>query len=216
VSGTKFALSGYVERSAVPHRPPPVMHHPDVGKLVYTMNVSLDGYVEDAAGSLEWTRVDDELHRWFNEDVRRSDGFLYGRRLYETMAAHWPTAESDPAATEVMLEFARIWLSKPKVVFSSTLESVDWNSRLVRGDPVEELPRLHEEFHGELGVAGPTLAAAFVERGLVDEYRLLVHPVILGGGKPYWPRHERRQDPELIEERRFGSGVVLLAYSRVR
>src|SRR6266516_1234772 len=192
------------------------MHDLGVGKLVYLLNVSLDGYVEDAAGSLEWTTIDEELHRWFNEESRRTDASLYGRRLYETMAAYWPTAGSDPTATEVELEFARIWLETPKIVFSSTLESVDWNSRLVRGDPVEELERLRKEFPGEMSVGGPTLAAPFVERGLVDEYRLMVHPVILGGGKPYWPRQAPRQDLELVEQRRFESGVVLLAYRRVR
>jgi dihydrofolate reductase len=185
-----------------------------MGKLIYTMNVSLDGYIEDSAGSLEWAKVDDELHRWFNDELRRQDVELYGRRLYETMAPYWPTVPSDPGATETELDFARVWLDTPKIVFSSTLESVDWNSRLVRGDPVEELGRLREEFPGELAVGGAMLASAFIERGLVDEFRVMVHPVILGGGKPFWPRHERPQELELIDERRFASGVVLLAYRR--
>jgi dihydrofolate reductase len=186
-----------------------------MGKLIYLMNTSLDGYIEDAAGSLEWANVDDELHRWFNDDLRRMDAELYGRRLYETMAPYWPTVPSDPEATETELAFAKVWLETPKIVFSSTLESVDWNSRLVRGDPVEELGRLREEFPGDLSVGGAMLASAFIERGLVDEYRVMVHPVILGGGKPFWPRHERPQELELIEQRRFASGVVLLSYRRL-
>jgi dihydrofolate reductase len=185
-------------------------------RLIYLMNVSLDGYVEDEAGSLEWTRVDEELHGWFNEHDRRMAAFLEGRRLYELMAGYWPTVGSDPNATPAMLEYGPIWRDKPKVVFSGTLESVDWNSRLVRGDPVEELPRIRDDFDGEVTVAGPTLAWRFVQRDLVDEYRLMVHPVVVGGGKPYWPRLERPLDLELVEERRFSSGVVLLDYRRRR
>src|SRR5947209_14482525 len=113
-----------------------------MGKLVYTMNTSLDGYVEDANGSLEWSTVDEEIHSWFNEDLRHSDAELYGRRLYETMAPHWPNAATDPASNDIELDFARAWLDTPKIVFSSTLESVDWNSRLVRGDPIAEYERL--------------------------------------------------------------------------
>jgi len=115
-----------------------------VGKLVYLMNVSLDGYIEAVDHGLGWARIDEELHTWFNEELRRTDASLYGRRLYEVMAAYWPTAESDPAATDVELDFARSWLETPKIVFSSTLETVDWNSRLVRGDPVDALARLRK------------------------------------------------------------------------
>src|SRR4051794_21792774 len=128
-----------------------------MGKLVYSMNVSLDGYVETRDHDLDWTIVDEELHGWWNDRIRQADAFLYGRRTYETMAAYWPTAESDPAATPVMLEFARIWNPKPKVVFSRSLTGVDWNSRLVSGDVADELQRLRSEFDGELQVAGPTL-----------------------------------------------------------
>ena len=103
------------------------------------------------------------------------------------MSAHWPTANADPAATEATLEFRRLWLAIPKIVFSSTLTSVDWNSRLVHGDPGDELARLRREFDGDFEVAGPTLASEFIRRGLVDEFQVLVHPVILGGGTPYLP-----------------------------
>lgn len=186
-----------------------------MGKLVYSMNVSLDGYVETLEHSLDWADVDDELHAWFNDRAREADAFLYGRRLYEVMTAYWPTAESDPAATEVMLDFARIWNAKPKVVFSSTLERVQWNARLVRGDVGDELASLRAEFDGELDVGGPTLASAFIRRGLVDEYRLLVHPVILGGGTPFFPRLETPLRLRLIETRTFEGGATLLAYAAV-
>jgi dihydrofolate reductase len=184
-----------------------------MGKLIYTMNVSLDGFIETTDRALDWTSVDRELHTWFNEHERRAAAFLYGRRLYETMAAYWPTAESDPAATDFMIDYARIWNPKPKVVFSTTLDKVDWNSRLVRGDVGEELERLRVEFAGELHVGGATLASAFIERGLVDEYRLLVHPVVLGAGTPFFPKIDVPIRLRLLETRRFESGVTYLGYA---
>ena len=184
-----------------------------MGKLIYLLNVSLDGYVETPGHSLDWTVVDDELHTWFNDQTRRLDASLYGRRLYEVMAAYWPTGESDPSATEPMREFARIWNAMPKIVFSSTLDSVEGNSRLVRGDVGEELARLRTEFDGDLGVAGATLASAFIRRGLVDEYRLVVHPVVLGAGTPFWPKLDAPIRLRLTDTRRFASGVLYLRYA---
>lgn len=185
-----------------------------MGKLIYLMNVSLDGYIETPDHGLDWTTVDDELHTWFNDQSRQAAAFLYGRRLYETMAAYWPTAEADPAATKPMLEFARIWNEKPKIVFSSTLTSVRWNSRLARGDIGEELARLKTEFAGDLQVGGPTLAAAFIQRGLVDEYRRVIHPVILGAGTPFFPRLERPIRLRPTETRKFQSGAIYQGYAR--
>lgn len=184
-----------------------------MGKLIYSMNVSLDGFVETADGKIDFQDVDDELHAWWNDEVRNVDASLYGRRMYEVMAAYWPTADADPAATDEMLDFARIWNAKPKIVFSTTLETVHWNSRLATGNVEEELAKVRTKFDGDLDVSGPTLASAFIERGLVDEYRLLVHPVILGAGKPFFPRLERPAGLRLRETRAFGSGVVYLGYS---
>jgi dihydrofolate reductase len=184
-----------------------------MGKLIYSMNVSLDGFVETPDHSLDWADVDDEVHTWFNDRARAADAFIYGRRLYEVMAAYWPTAESDPAANEPMLDFARIWNPKPKAVFSTTLETVEWNSRLVSGDVGEELAKLRKEFDGDLDVGGPTLASAFIERGLVDEYRLLVHPVILGAGTPFFPKLSHGIGLRLLETRTFGNGAVYLGYA---
>jgi dihydrofolate reductase len=187
-----------------------------MGKVIYSMNVSLDGFVATLDGSLEWTVVDDELHTWFNEQARQADAFLYGRRMYELMAAYWPTAASDLAATGPMLDFVRIWVAKPKIVFSTTCRTVDWNSRLVVGDVAERLAELRSEFPGDLEVSGPTLASAFVERGLVDEYQLVVHPVVLGSGTPFFPNLEARIGLRLLETQTFESGVVYLGYSAVR
>lgn len=186
-----------------------------MGRLIYLMNVSLDGYVEDADHRLDWSLVDDELHGWFNEESRRTDAFLYGRRLHDVMR-YWRTADQDPDATPVMLEFARIWNATPKIVFSRTLEPdpADPATRIVRGDPIEELGRLRREFPGDLSVGGPTLAAAFVRRDLVDVYRLVVHPVAIGGGTPYWPSLDRPLGLRLTETRAFASGVFALTYER--
>ena len=187
-----------------------------MGKLIYLFNVSLDGFVETVDHSLDWTFVDDELHDWFNEQSRTHDASLYGRRLYELMAAHWPTAESDPAATEPEREFARIWNATPKIVFSTTLDSVGPGCRLVSGDVGDRLAEIRSEFPGDLEVGGPTLASAFIERGLVDEYRVVVHPVVLGAGTPYFPVLGDRVGLRLLETRTFGSGVVYLGYETVR
>jgi dihydrofolate reductase len=184
-----------------------------MGKLIYSMNVSLDGYVETPEHSLDWANVDEELHSWFNDRAREVDASLYGRRMYELMAGYWPTAESDPSATEVEREFARIWKPMPKIVFSSTLASVDWNSRLVRGDVGEELAQLRTEFDGDLDVSGATLAAEFIRRGLVEEYQLIVHPVVLGAGTPFFPELQSPIPLRLTETRTFGSGAIYLGYA---
>jgi dihydrofolate reductase len=183
-----------------------------MGKLIYTLNVSVDGFIETADHSLDWSVGDDELLTWFAERARGLAASLYGRRLYELMSAYWPTSQDDPAATDAMREFGRQWLRIPKIVFSSTLTSVDWNSRLVRGDVGDELARLQTELDGDFEVAGPTLASAFVRRGLVDRYELVVHPVILGSGTRYLPPLDAPIRLHLTDTRTFGSGVTVLGY----
>jgi len=185
-----------------------------MGKLIYLLNVSLDGFVETPDHSLAWTHVDDELHTWFNDQSRELDASLYGRRMYELMAGYWPTAGTDPQATDAMRDFGRIWLETPKIVFSTTLSSVDFNSRLVRGDVGDELARIRTEYPGDLNVGGANLASQFVRRGLVDEYRLVVHPVVLGAGTPFFPQLDTPIDLQLAETRTFGSGVTFLRYER--
>lgn len=185
-----------------------------MGRVIYSLNVSLDGFVETADHGLDWATVDEELHTWFNEQERAAGAALYGRRMYELMAGYWPTAESDPNASPVELDFARIWTSKPKFVFSSTLESVEWNSRLERGDVVEELGRIREEFGGDIGVGGATIAAELIRHDLIDEYRPVVHPVVLGAGTPFFPPLASPLDLQLFETRTFTSGAIHLGYRR--
>jgi dihydrofolate reductase len=186
-----------------------------MGKLIYEMNVSLDGYVETVDKDLGWATVDEELHTWFNNQVRSLDATIYGRGMYETMASYWPTATADPQATPAMVDFATIWVPLPKVVFSSSLESVEWNSRLVHGDVADELARIREQFEGDIDVSGATLAHSFIERGLIDAFRLVVHPVVLGAGTPYFPRLERPIGLRLTDTRRFESGVIYMGYERI-
>ena len=184
-----------------------------MGKLIYLLNTTLDGFVETSDHSLEWTVIDDELHAWFNEQQRTTEASLYGHGMWDTMSPYWPTAESDPSATETMKEYGRIWVDTPKVVFSSTLESVEGNARLVRGSPQDELAKLRQEFSGDLEVSGATLASAFIRAGLVDEYRLVIHPVILGQGTPYFPELDEPIRLRQIDSKRFASGALYVAYA---
>jgi dihydrofolate reductase len=183
-------------------------------KVVYCLNMSLDGFVEDANGSLDWSSPDEELLQFFNEQEREFDFQLYGRRIYENMAAHWTTAHTNPSATAHEVEYARIWQSIPKLVFSKTLQQVGENARLVRDNIAEEVRTLKAQPGKDMVVCGAGIAASFMQLDLIDEYRPVVHPVVVGGGKPMFPALDKIMNLRLIETRRFGSGVVLLRYQR--
>ncbi|MFN8376431.1 MAG: dihydrofolate reductase family protein [Anaerolineae bacterium] len=183
-------------------------------KVIYCLNVSLDGFIEDSNGSLDWSNPDEELHQFFNEQEQEFGVQLYGRRIYENMAAHWTTAHTNPSAPAYEIEYARIWQSIPKVVFSTTLEQVGENARLVRDNFAEEVNALKAQPGKDMLVCCAGLAASFMRLDLIDEYRTVVHPVILGGGKPMFPALDKLIGLRLIETRRFGSGVVLLRYQR--
>jgi dihydrofolate reductase len=184
-----------------------------MGRLLFSMSVSLDGFVDSPERALGWVRVDEELHRVFNEEAREVRAFLYGRRMYELMAEYWPTADRDPEATPAMLEFAEIWRATPKVVFSRTLRDVGHGAELVHDDAVAAVSRL-KQADGDLDVGGPTLASSLIAAGLVDEYRLFLHPVVLGRGTRFFPPLEAAADLRLLESRTFSTGVVLLRYER--
>jgi dihydrofolate reductase len=182
-------------------------------KLIYSMGVSLDGFIAGPDGDIDWSAPDEELHRFHNEQARETGADLYGRRLYEVMR-YWETADENPSAPEYELEFARIWKDTPKIVFSRTLEQVEGNARLVKDDAAKEVAKLKEEPGKELAVGGAGLASTFMKLGLIDEYRLFVSPVVLGGGTPYFPLLDERINLELVETRTFGSRVVYLRYQR--
>lgn len=183
-------------------------------KVIYRMSVSLDGFIEAADGDLSWSYPDEELHKHFNDLESTVETHLYGRRLYENMAAYWPTADEDPSAPEHEKAYARIWRDKPKIVFSTTLDHVEWNARLVRQDIAQEVKQLKEQPGKDMTVAGAGIAATFMKLDLIDEYWLYVHPVILGDGKPMFGSLQEEIDLQLVETHTFGSGVVLLRYQR--
>ena len=180
-------------------------------KLIYSMGVSLDGFIAGPSGEIDWSPPDEELHRFHNQRVGELGGHLLGRRLYEEML-YWETADENPSIQEHELEFARIWKDIPKIVFSKTLEKVEGNARLVRDGAAEEVARLKDEPGKNLAVGGAGLASTFIKLGLIDEYRLFVSPVVLGGGTPYFPALDQRIDVELVETRTFGSRVVYVRY----
>jgi dihydrofolate reductase len=182
-----------------------------MGRLLYMLNVSLDGYIESPEGSLDWATIDDEIHGWFNRRTEELDASIYGRRMWDTMV-YWQTADELPDQNPVELEFARIWQAMPKIVFSHSLESVVGNARIVSGDVADELASLRESFPGYIDVSGANLAGQFIERGLVDEFTLVVHPIALGGGKRFWPESMDRTALRLADTTRFTSGVVALHY----
>lgn len=187
-----------------------------MGELIYGFNVSVDGYIADAQGNIDWSDPSDELHQYWNDFERETACAFYGRRLYELMAGYWLTADQAPDATPMIVDYARVWRAMPKVVFSSTLESVDSNSRLERGDPVEVVKKLKADTDGRLEVAGATLAAPIVRAGLVDEYRMVVAPIAVGGGTPFFPTLPSWISLRLLENRTFPCGTVLLRYAANR
>jgi dihydrofolate reductase len=182
-------------------------------KVIYSMGVSLDGFIAGPNGEIDWTAPDEELHRFHNQQTRELGAHLLGRRLYEEMV-YWETADETPSTSEPELEFARIWKNLPKIVFSKTLEAVEGNTRLTSVGVAEEVAALKEQPGKDLAVGGAGLASSLIKLDLVDEYRLFVSPVVLGGGTPYFPALEERINVELVEARMFGSRVVYLRYRR--
>ena len=182
-------------------------------KVIYSMTMSLDGFIAGPGGEIDWSAPDEELHRFHNQQTRELGAHLLGRRLYETMV-YWETAHENPSAPEHVLEFAQIWKSLPKIVVSKTLENVEGNARLARDGIAEEVARLREQPGKDLAVGGAGLASSLIELGLVDEYRLFVNPVVVGGGTPYFPALDEKIDLELIETKTFGSRVVYVRYRR--
>ena len=184
--------------------------------VTYSMGVSLDGYIVGPDGKFDWGVPDPDVFRFWIDEIRGVGVHLLGRRLYETML-YWETADQDPSLGDAELEWAALWKSLPKVVFSTTLSALQGNARLATGGVAEEIARLRAEpAEGDIAIGGATLAAEAAASGLIDEYRAMVQPVLVGGGIPFFPQRERRLDLELVETRTFGSRVVLLRYRVAR
>ncbi|MCZ0987226.1 dihydrofolate reductase family protein [Streptomyces diastatochromogenes] len=184
--------------------------------VTYSMSISLDGYIVGPDGGFDWTVPDAEVFRFWIDEIREVGVHLLGRRLYETML-YWETADQNPSLDDSELEWAALWNPLPKVVFSTTLSAVQGNARLASGGLAEEIERLRAEpGEGDIAIGGATLAAEAAALGLIDEYRAMVYPVLLGGGIPFFPQRERRVDLELVETRTFSSRVVYLRHRVTR
>jgi dihydrofolate reductase len=182
-----------------------------VARLVYMAITSLDGYVADEKGSYDWAMPDDEVFGFVNDFERPVGTYLYGRRLYEEMTG-WETAHAQPGQSALMLDFARIWQAAEKVVYSRSLAAVSTaRTRLERSFDPEAVREMKTRAERDITVGGPALAAEAIRAGLVDEYHLVVSPVVVGGGKRALPGDVRLQ-LELAGQRRFGNGVVHLHY----
>ncbi|MGA7246847.1 MAG: dihydrofolate reductase family protein [Candidatus Cybelea sp.] len=186
-------------------------HISGMSKLIYITNTSLDGYVEDETGAFDWVNPD-QVHAFVTELLRRVGTYLYGRRLYETIAYfEAPVEGSSPEH----LDFARVWQKAEKIVFSRTLTGATTrNTRVERDFDVEAIRKLKRESEHDINIGGAELAGLALEADLIDECHLFLNPVIVGGGKPAF-RAGLRRNLELLETRRFGTGVIHLRY-RIR
>lgn len=183
-------------------------------KLIWMMSVSVDGYMEGPNRDIDWHMVDDELFGHLNGWLAGAGGFLEGRVTYELMAQFWPSADQDPAATPAVVEFAQIWRDMPKIVYSRTLERADWNAAAGRDVVPAEVLALKAQPGGDLVLGGADVASAFARYDLIDEYRLYVHPVVIGRGTPMLRPSDAKVRLQLIETQTFGNGVVMLRYER--
>src|SRR3954467_3225835 len=203
-------------RRSVHMRPTQLMEADSMRKLIYSMNATLDGYIAARGDDTGWGVPSAELHQWFHDRAREMGVSLYGRKLWELMSAHWPTADQQPDATPVEVEFARIWQKTPKVVFSATLDEVSGNARLVTGDAVAEITRLKAEDGAPMEIGGAVLAGAAMRASLIDEYQVVTHPVLVGGGTPFFSTLDTWVYLRLVETRTFPDGVTLSHYESRR
>jgi dihydrofolate reductase len=182
-----------------------------MAQLIYLAISSLDGYIEDTEGKFDWAAPDDEVHGFINNLVRTAGTFLYGRRMYEAMMV-WETDPAFAADSPLTRDFATIWQAADKIVYSRTLEDIPTRkTQLVRSFDAGSIRQLKEAAAQDIFIGGPNLAAYAFQAGLVDECHLFLAPILVGGGKRSLPEHVRL-DLELMEERRFGNGMVFLRY----
>jgi dihydrofolate reductase len=182
-----------------------------MGRLIYSMITSLDGYAVDADGGFDFIDNDQESHDFFGEQLRSVGTFLYGRRMYETMV-FWETAHAHPEAPPFIVEFARVWQAAEKVVYSTTLQAVaSERTRIERTFDVDAIRELKAASDSDITIDGPELASHVIRAGLVDEYQPVLGPKAVGGGTPFFPRGHRLE-LTLLDEHRFASGGLWLRY----
>jgi dihydrofolate reductase len=185
-------------------------------KIIVHIGVSLDGFFEGPNREIDWHLVDEELHAYFNDGLRTMSAFLEGRITYEGMEEFWPTADQDPDADPMTVDFAGIWRDTPKIVFSRTLDRVGPNATVRREVDPAEIRALKQQPGGDMTLGGPDLAETFRQHDLIDEYRLFVNPVLLGDGHRLFGKSDAPTNLRLAETRAFGNGVVMLRYDVVR
>jgi dihydrofolate reductase len=188
-----------------------------MGKFLYWMNVSLDLRIEQAPGDNgagEWLRIDEEVHREFNERAKALALMVQGRVVYEIMEEYWPGAGDDASLPEVMREYGRIWTTAPKVLVSKSRSTAEHNTRVVGGDDaIDQLAALRASTEGTIGVGGATLATQLLKAGLIDELLLFIHPAILGSGRSLFDDNDTPIELDLLEHRTFGNGVAMHRYA---
>jgi dihydrofolate reductase len=183
-----------------------------MAKLIYSAITSLDGYIADEDGNFDWAAPDEEVHSFVNDLERPVGTYLYGRRMYEVMAP-WETDPTLADQSRVMRDFAELWQAADKIVYSKTLETPSTAStRIERDFDPEAVRQLKTQAERDITVGGPDLAAQAIKSGLVDEFHLFFVPIVVGGGNQALPDHVRLE-LELLDERRFGNGVVHLRYA---
>ncbi|WP_313489625.1 dihydrofolate reductase family protein [Exiguobacterium sp.] len=180
--------------------------------IVYSFQVSLDGYIEDASGSIDFASPDAELHQYFNDYERAFDTHVYGRRLYEMMQ-YWETADQEDEP--IIVEYAKTWQALEKIVFSRTLDAVEGKARLATTSLAEELQALKALPGKQIAIGGATLAAEAIELGLVDRYHVVIYPVLLGDGKRMFPVFDQLQALRLVGTHVFKSGCIVLSYEKI-
>ena len=183
-----------------------------MGDLIYGMGVSLDGYVEDAKGGFEWSAPDDEVHRLANQQAQEASAFVYGRRMFETMDEYWIRTSQEEGHPPIEAEFAAAYAATPRYVVSDTMKEAGNGATLVRRAEVRTLvERLKRESETCVDVGGPELAASLID--LIDEFRMWINPIAVGGGKPFFPAG-KQLNLKLVESRTFPSGTLWLRYRR--
>ncbi|ONM46521.1 dihydrofolate reductase family protein [Nocardia donostiensis] len=186
-----------------------------MGSVTLWMQISLDGFAEGPDDEIHWPVVDEELCESFLDELRQADLFLYGRKTYEIMESFWPTADADPAISQFYIDFARCWKRTPKLVFSRTLRSAGWNTRIVADDLVAEVTALKAGTDGTMVLfGGAETASVFLEHDLIDEYRLFVHPMLLGSGVPLFRSPVDMTGLHLLDVMTFDSAVVQMHYQQ--
>jgi dihydrofolate reductase len=187
-------------------------------KVILSNEVTLDGFFAGPKGELDWHIVDEEFNQYAIDLLSKVDALLFGRVTYQLMADYWPAAATNPATPKSDLEIADKMNNLPKIVFSKTLQKVEWkNTRLVKENIAEEISKMKEQPGKDMVIFGSgSIVSTFMQHGLIDEYRIIVNPIILGNGNPLFKGIKDKHNLKLLKTKVLGSGVVILYYEPVK